>query len=140
MRIKKYYTGDGMFYLYNKDQVNIMMTSGQQLIRILQQESQLKNLIEQILVEQLYQILKQLVELDLMINMVALYAIIKFYENLKANKSYFIMDDKIVFLGSKIEYNSKNEVQTIIDNRKLSDKLKYEIYLDGKKLILVKIK
>lgn len=50
------------------------------------------------------------------------------------------MDDKIVFLGSKIEYNSKNEVQTIMNNENYPDKLKYEIYLDmARKLILVKI-
>lgn len=59
-----------------------------------------------------------------------------FNKNLKANKSYFIFNDKIVFLGSKIVSTSKEKVQTIIDNRKLSDDLKYEIYINGKKVDL----
>ncbi|GEO63392.1 polysaccharide lyase 8 family protein [Companilactobacillus nantensis] len=51
--------------------------------------------------------------------------------NLTAHKSWFLMNDGVVALGSAINNTSKNKALTVIDNRKLADTSKYTIYVNG---------
>lgn len=55
-------------------------------------------------------------------------------ETLSAKKSWFILGDKIVFLGSDINHNSESPAVTTIENRKLNSEESYEIYVNGEKL------
>ncbi len=52
--------------------------------------------------------------------------------DLTAHKSWFLMNDGVVALGSAINNTSKNKALTVIDNRKLEDNSNYTIYVDGK--------
>lgn len=55
--------------------------------------------------------------------------------DLKAKKSWFMFDDEIVALGSDINSTKDRTIETIIENRVLSDKGKETFTLDGETLI-----
>ena len=52
---------------------------------------------------------------------------------LHANKSWFIFNDKVIFLGSNIQAASETPAITTIENRKNSENTQYEIFVNGKK-------
>jgi hyaluronate lyase len=54
--------------------------------------------------------------------------------NLTANKSWFIFNDKIVFLGSNIQTISGKSAITTIENRKNNENTQYETYINGEKV------
>lgn len=54
-------------------------------------------------------------------------------QNLQAYKSYFILDDKVVFIGSDIQAQSNYEIKTIVDNRIFDMELGDRVYVDGVK-------
>lgn len=55
---------------------------------------------------------------------------------LRAKKAWFVLGDKVVFLGAGIEGpNDGRTIETTIENRKMSD-LPYNYYVDGNKLDL----
>lgn len=51
--------------------------------------------------------------------------------DLSARKSWFITDDGVISLGSAVNNMSKSDAITVIENRKLSPKTKYNIYVNG---------
>lgn len=53
------------------------------------------------------------------------------YTDLHGRKSYFMFDDEIVFLGSDITETSGNTVETIIDNRKISNNNTNRLVING---------
>lgn len=55
-----------------------------------------------------------------------------FNDLLKVKKAWFIFDDKVVFLGSDLVNNSKDEAYTIIENRKINKNENYQILADDK--------
>lgn len=52
-------------------------------------------------------------------------------KTLHANKSWFIFNDKVVFLGSNIQATGETPAITTIENRKNSEKTQYEIFVNG---------
>lgn len=56
---------------------------------------------------------------------------------LTARKSWFILGDKIVFLGADIDNESDFDAVTTVENRKLNAAETYEMYVNGEKLSLV---
>lgn len=57
-----------------------------------------------------------------------------FNEKLKIKKAWFIMDDKIVFLGSDLQNNSSDEAITTVENRKVKSGESYNLIANGKKV------
>ncbi len=55
------------------------------------------------------------------------------YDSLRANKSYFMFDDEIVCLGSNINSSEKEEIETIVENRKLKDDGTNTVTVNGTK-------
>lgn len=60
-----------------------------------------------------------------------------FMDTLSLDKKWIILGDKIIFKGSNIKFKEGSKVETIIENRKLNDDTKYEIYVNGKLLKLI---
>lgn len=54
-------------------------------------------------------------------------------DEISLKKSWFILGDKIIFLGSDINNPNNNDVYTTIENRKLNNNSNYTIYIDDKK-------
>lgn len=52
-------------------------------------------------------------------------------DSLSARKAWFIMGDKIVFLGTDIQHSSDKGAVTTIENRKLTDGQSYTYYING---------
>lgn len=57
-------------------------------------------------------------------------------ESLNANKSWFIFNDKVVFLGSDIQTTGDTQSITTIENRKNTDTTQYDVYVNGDKQAL----
>lgn len=57
-------------------------------------------------------------------------------ERLLARKGWFILDDKIVFLGADILHNYDKPVETIIENRKLQAGKDYRLFVNGQEKTL----
>ncbi|MFR2832949.1 polysaccharide lyase 8 family protein [Enterococcus sp.] len=57
-------------------------------------------------------------------------------KTLNANKSWFIFNDKVVFLGSDIQTTGDTQPITTIENRKNTDTTQYDVYVNGDKQIL----
>ncbi len=57
------------------------------------------------------------------------------YDSLRANKSYFMFDDEIVCLGSNINSSEKEEIETIVENRKLKDDSTNIVTVNGEKAV-----
>lgn len=55
-------------------------------------------------------------------------------KTLSAKKSWFIFDDKVIALGADISTDSKDDVETTIENRKITDLKQSDILVDGKKI------
>ncbi|TDT74678.1 polysaccharide lyase family 8-like protein [Arthrobacter sp. AG258] len=53
---------------------------------------------------------------------------------LDAQKSWFVMDDEVVAVGSGITANKGREVETIVENRRLSDAFPGRLTVDGQEL------
>lgn len=59
-------------------------------------------------------------------------------KQLTAKKSWFILGDKIVFLGADINNTSDSDAVTTVENRKLNATEEYEVYANGEKVALNK--
>lgn len=59
-------------------------------------------------------------------------------QTLKAKKSWFILNDKVVFLGSGIETTGEVSPITTIENRKNTAQTNYDVLVNGKKQALDK--
>ena len=55
-------------------------------------------------------------------------------DDIRLKKSWFILGDRVVFLGSDIENPNDKEVYTNIENRKLKETDQYKIYVNDKVL------
>ena len=55
-------------------------------------------------------------------------------DDIRLKKSWFILGDRVVFLGSDIENPNDKEVYTSIENRKLKEADQYKIYVNDKVL------
>lgn len=55
-------------------------------------------------------------------------------DDIRLKKSWFILGDRVVFLGSDIENPNSKEVYTSIENRKLKEADQYKIYVNDKVL------
>ena len=54
-----------------------------------------------------------------------------FESTLEAKKSWFMVDDEIVCLGAGIDSRDNRTIETIVENRKLNDSLRYRFELEG---------
>lgn len=137
--VKGWYTGDGMFYLYNGDirqfnddfwaTVDPYRLSGITVEKSLREdasgvETASRSSVSGKTIDGMHGIYKMHLS--------------NFMKTLDADKSYEIDEDKILFKGSNINFAEGSIVETIIENRKLNDDTQYEIYIDGKKIILDK--
>ncbi|MFM1539083.1 polysaccharide lyase 8 family protein [Helcococcus bovis] len=55
-----------------------------------------------------------------------------FNDKLKIKKAWFVMDDKVVFLGSDLQNNSSDEAITTVENRKVKSGESYNLIANGK--------
>lgn len=59
-------------------------------------------------------------------------------DTLTARKAWFILGDKIVFLGTDVQHSSEAGAHTTIENRKLLENEQYSYYINGKLVDLTK--
>ena len=57
-------------------------------------------------------------------------------QTLSAHKSWFMLKDKIAFLGSNIQNTSTDAASTTIDQRKLESSDPYKVYVNDKETTL----
>lgn len=132
-----WYTSDGMFYLYNGDlshysdgywpTVNPYKMPGTTETDAKRSDSDTGKVLPSAFVGT-----SKLDEA----NVTATMDFTNWNQTLTAHKSWFILKDKIAFLGSNIQNTSTDTAATTIDQRKLESSVPYKVYVNDKEASL----
>ncbi|WP_303972331.1 polysaccharide lyase 8 family protein [Streptococcus merionis] len=142
--LRGWYTGDGMFYLYNNDlghysgnywpTVDAYKMPGTTETDAKRIDGTAKNISEQADQVGMYSLpagsFVQSKKLDDAHAMAAM-TFTNWNKTLTLNKGWFVLDDKIVFVGSNIQNTSNDKVSTTIDQRKVDPAHSYKVYVNG---------
>lgn len=130
---KGWYTGDGMFYLYNNNlghysnnfwpTVNHYKMAGTTETDLRREDGSGQDVLPSKFVG-----ISKLNEM----NATAAMDFTNWNKTLKVHKGWVILKDKIVFLGSNIQNSSNDRVATTIDQRKEEIADPYKVYVNGK--------